>query len=183
MNSGVAITEHDGFQEPASWNSFGAGEYNILLDTHHYEVFADDQVAMSTADHIGTACAFGGEMRAVTGKWCICGEWTGALTDCARYLNGYGKGARYDGSLAGSTAVGSCAGFSSGSVSQFSDDQKSATRSYIEAQLDAFESAAGWIFWTWKTEQGAPGWDLGDLLANGLFPQPLTARNFPGQCG
>lgn len=33
----------------------------------------------------------------------------------------------------------------------------------------------GWIFWTWKTE-GAPEWDMQDLLANGIFPQPLTAR-------
>jgi len=181
-NSGVAITEHDAFQGPASWNSFGAGETNILLDTHHYEVFDNSQVAMSPSEHVSTACAFGGQMRAVTGKWCISGEWTGALTDCAKYLNGYGKGARYDGSLNGATAVGSCAGLSTGSVAQFSDDLKSATRSFIEAQLDAYESAAGWIFWTWKTEQGAPGWDLGDLLTNGLFPQPLTARNFPGQC-
>lgn len=130
---------------------------------------------MSASEHVSTACAFGGQMRA-SNKWCISGEWAGAYTDCAKYLNGYGKGARYDGSLAGSTDVGSCAGYSSGSVSQFSADQKSATRSFIEAQLDAFESAAGWIFWTWKTEQGAPGWDMGDLLANGLFPQPLTAR-------
>ena len=34
---------------------------------------------------------------------------------------------------------------------------------------------SGWIFWTWKT-QGAPEWDMKDLLANGIFPQPLTAR-------
>jgi len=171
--SGVAVTEHDAFQQPvSSWNSFGAGEYNIILDTHHYEVFDDTQVAMSPSEHVSTACSFGGDMRAVTGKWCIAGEWTGAMTDCAKYLNGYGKGAR----------AGNCDGLSTGSVSSFSNDLKSATRSYIEAQLDAFESASGWIFWTWKTE-GAPGWDLGDLLANGLFPQPLDARNFPGQCG
>jgi glucan 1,3-beta-glucosidase len=157
-DSGVAIAEHDAFQSPlSSWNSFGQGEYNIIFDTHHYEVFTNDLVAMSFSDHIGTACSFGSQMTAVSGKWAISGEWCGAMTDCARYLNGYGKGARYDGSLAGSTAVGSCAGLSSGSVSQLPDDQKSNMRTFIEAQLQSYESAAGWVFWTWKTEQGAPG--------------------------
>jgi glucan 1,3-beta-glucosidase len=157
-DSGVAIAEHDAFQSPLSnWNGFGQGEYNIILDTHHYEVFTNDQVAMGFGDHIGTACSFGGQMQAVTGKWAITGEWCGAMTDCARYLNGYGKGARYDGSLAGSTAVGSCAGFSSGSVAQLPDDQKANMRTYIEAQLQSYESVSGWVFWTWKTEQGAPG--------------------------
>ena len=33
----------------------------------------------------------------------------------------------------------------------------------------------GWIFWTWKNE-GAPEWHMKDLLAAGIFPQPLTAR-------
>lgn len=49
----------------------------------------------------------------------------------------------------------------------------------IEAQLDAYEQGAGWFFWTWKTE-GAPDWDMKDLLANGLFPQPLTSGR--GMC-
>jgi hypothetical protein len=35
-----------------------------------------------------------------------------------------------------------------------------------------YEKAGGWIFWTWKTE-GAPEWDMQDLLANGLFPSPV----------
>lgn len=29
------------------------------------------------------------------------------------------------------------------------------------------------IFWTWKTE-GAPEWDMQDLMANGLFPKPVN---------
>ena len=42
--------------------------------------------------------------------------------------------------------------------------------------MDAFEKAAGWIFWTWKTE-GAPEWDMQALLQNGVFPSPVTNRN------
>jgi len=180
-SSNVAITFHDAFQPISSWNSWGSGMWNLLLDTHHYEVFDVSQVAMSPATHISTACAFGGTMQG-SNHLIISGEWTGAMTDCAKYLNGFKKGARYDGSLSGGQAVGSCAGFATGSVAQLSQDQRTDMRKFIEAQLDAFESNAGWIFWTWKTE-GAPGWDLGDLLANGVFPSPVTSRDYPGQCG
>jgi glucan 1,3-beta-glucosidase len=96
-------------------------------------------------------------MTTVSGKWVIAGEWAAAMTDCARYLNGYGKGARYDGSFGGAAAVESCAGRSSGSVAQLPGDQKSNMRTFIEAQLQSYGDAAGWVFWTWKTEQGAPG--------------------------
>ncbi len=30
-------------------------------------------------------------------------------------------------------------------------------RKYIEAQLDAFEVAAGWFFWNWKCEDASNG--------------------------
>jgi glucan 1,3-beta-glucosidase len=173
-SSNVAITFHDAFQGVTSWNDWGSGMWNLLLDTHHYEIFDNGQVAMSVPTHISTACSFGSQM-ASNNKWTISGEWTGALTDCAKYLNGYGKGARYDGSLAGSTSVGSCNNLSTGSVSGLSDQQKEDMTKFVEAQLDAFESAAGWIFWTWRTE-GAPGWDLGDMLKNGVFPSPVTSR-------
>jgi glucan 1,3-beta-glucosidase len=173
-DTNVAISFHDAFIGVDKWNDFGSGMWNLLLDTHHYEIFDNNQVAMSLDQHIQTACAFGGTM-ASTNKWTISGEWTGAVTDCTKYLNGFGKGARFDGSLAGSTAVGSCAGKTSGSVASFSQGDKDDMTRFIEAQLDAFEKASGWIFWTWKTE-GAPGWDLGDLLSNGVFPNPVTSR-------
>jgi glucan 1,3-beta-glucosidase len=190
------VAFHDAFQPTTYWNSWGGGFPNLLQDTHHYEIFDNGQVAQS---HVTSACAFGGTMHGSI-KPIISGEWTGAFTDCAKYLNGYGKGARYDGSISGSPANGSCAGLATGSIAQLSAQQKVQTRQFIEAQLDAFESNAGWLFWTWRTE-GAPGWDLGDLLKNGVFPQPVTSRQCkfffglyslraianimvdPGQCG
>jgi aryl-phospho-beta-D-glucosidase BglC (GH1 family) len=38
------------------------------------------------------------------------GEWSAAETDCAPALNGYNKGARYDGTYPNSNFVGSCDG-------------------------------------------------------------------------
>jgi hypothetical protein len=173
-DSNVAVTFHDAFKGVDAWGDFGAGMWNLLLDTHHYEIFDNSQVAMSLQDHIRTACGFGGQM-ASTGKWTISGEWTGGITDCAKWLNGKGKGARYDGTLNGAPRVGSCDGKSTGTVAGLSSADKNNIGRFIEAQLDAYEKANGWIFWTWKTE-GAPEWDMQDLLKNGLFPQPLTAR-------
>lgn len=179
--SGVAVTFHDAFEGVTSWNNWGGGMWNLLLDTHHYEIFDNSAVKMSIDDHVKTACGFGDQM-ASTGKWTIAGEWTGALTDCAKWLNGKGKGARYDGSFEGSSYVGSCEGKSTGTVANLSQTDKDNIRRFIEAQLDGFEKASGWVFWTWKTE-GAPEWDMQQLLANGVFPKPVTSRKYPGQCG
>ena len=38
-NSHVAITFHDAFEGVNSWNSWGSGMWNLLEDTHHYEMF------------------------------------------------------------------------------------------------------------------------------------------------
>ena len=183
-NSGNIVTcIHDAFQDIQSyWNGFMTSGYqNVLLDTHQYQVFTDEEAAMSPSDHVSAACALGPKL-AGTDKDTIVGEWTGAQTDCAKWLNGYDKGARYDGSYSGSSKVGSCDGKYTGSVADLSDDDKNNIRHFIEAQLDAYEQHTGWIFWTWKTES-APEWHMQDLLANGLFPQPLTSRKYPGQCG
>ena len=118
-------------------------------------------------------------MLSSTDKWTVVGEWTGAQTDCAKWLNGLGVGARYDGtystSQGGSSQVGSCDGKFVGTVDGLSDDDKTNLRQLIEAQLDAYEAHTGWIFWTWKTES-APEWDMRNLTAAGVFPQPLTDR-------
>jgi len=177
----LALTVHDAFEGVGYWNSWGDGMWWTMLDTHHYEVFDVSQLQMSPTDHVSSACSFGGTMRGGN-KWTISGEWTGAQTDCAKWLNGLGKGARYDGTYENDTPIGSCAGKYQGSVAGLSSDDKKNIRQFIEAQLDAYESAAGWIFWTWKTES-APEWNMKGLLAHGLFPQPLTDRQYPGQCG
>ncbi|KAF2822444.1 glycoside hydrolase [Ophiobolus disseminans] len=180
-DSNVGVVIHDAFAGVTSWGGFGGGMKNLVLDTHHYEIFVAEQISQDIDGHISMACDFGKQM-ASTGKPTIAGEWTGGITDCAKWLNGKDKGARYDGTLQGSSKLGDCYGKSTGSVASLSSDDKSNIGRFIEAQLDAYEQAAGWVFWTWKTE-GAPEWDMQDLLANGLFPQPLNKRNYPNQCG
>ncbi|KAL4881268.1 glycoside hydrolase superfamily [Aspergillus karnatakaensis] len=177
----AALIMSDGFVPTESWNGFMTGE-DVVMDTHHYQVFEGGQNAWSIKQHIGAACQFGVQHLSTVDKPVIVGEWTGAFTDCTRYLNGRGVGIRYEGSLAAGAAVGDCTSKSEGSVSELTPEELVNTRRFIEAQLDSYEMGSGWVFWTWKTE-GAPGWDMEDLLVNGVFPQPLTDREFPNQCG
>ncbi|KAL4922716.1 glycoside hydrolase superfamily [Aspergillus aurantiobrunneus] len=177
----AALLFSDGFVQTESWNGFMNGE-NIIMDTHHYQVFEGGQNAWDIDQHVNTACQLGLQHLGTVDKPVIVGEWTGALTDCTKHLNGRGIGIRYAGTLSGSAAVGACGSKSEGSVADLTPDEITNTRRFIEAQLDAFELKNGWVFWTWKTE-GAPGWDMQDLLAHGVFPQPLTDRQFPNQCG
>lgn len=104
----------------------------------------------------------------------IAGEWSGAYTDCAKWLNGRGIGARYDGTFfkdgQGSSYIGDCARKSTGTVAGLSDVEKSNIKEFISTQINAYESAAGWIFWTWKNE-GAPEWSWRDLVEAGLAPK------------
>lgn len=79
------------------------------------------------------------------------GEWTGAQTDCAKWLNGRGIGARYDGTYQkdgqGSYYIGDCNRKYEGSVEGLSSEEKQNIKSFIGAQMAAYEKASGWIFW------------------------------------
>ncbi|KAK5110559.1 hypothetical protein LTR62_005751 [Meristemomyces frigidus] len=177
--SNVAVTFHDAFEGVNSWNNWGAGMWALLLDTHHYEVFDDGQLEMGIQDHLSSACAFG-ESMTQNNKWTIAGEWSGAMTDCAQWLNGRGVGARYDGTYnvngQGSSYIGSCDGKYSGQVSGLDAADYQNIKSFINAQISAFEKADGWIFWTWKNE-AAPEWHFKDLIAGGLVPQPFSSAS------
>lgn len=174
---------HDGFLQPDDWNGFMSGPNRfVMMDTHHYQVFDNGLLSMDINAHVNTVCRLGHDHLRKVDKWTIVGEWSGALTDCAKYLNGKGIGARYDGTYgSGGGKIGSCAGKRQGTVAGLPAEDKAHIRRFIEAQLDVFEKANGWLFWTWKTE-GAPEWDMQQLLAENVFPNPLTSRKFGRQC-
>ena len=185
VSEDVTLALHDGFQDITFWNGFmspGTGFWKVMMDNHHYEIFVDSLIVKNTDEHVQNVCQFAHEKLASMDKWTIVGEWTGAMTDCTKYLNGRGSGARYDGTYPGSSYIGSCDGYSQAEVSSLPDDTRDNIRRFIEAQLDAYETGAGWIFWTWTTE-GSPEWDMKRQLAADVFPNPVTSRKYPGQCG
>lgn len=180
------IVIHDAFQAFNYWDdqlTLEQGAYGVTVDHHHYQVFSPPELARSIDEHISVACDWG-KGAIGEGHWNVAGEWSAALTDCAKWLNGVGIGARYDGSFFkngdGSYYIGSCEG--NKEIDTWSDDRKADYRRYIEAQLDAFELKGGWIYWTYKTEN-LIDWDFQRLTFNQLFPQPLDERWYPNQCG
>ncbi|KAI5120782.1 hypothetical protein M0805_002409 [Coniferiporia weirii] len=182
--SNTLVLIHDAFQDLSYWDGFmvAPGHQGVALDTHIYQVFSDGDVALSQQDHIDTACAVADSGIADFDLWVIVGEWSPAITDCAKYLNGRGVGARYDGSFSGSTKVGSCTGFS-GSASTFSSSYKTFLRQFWEAQTISYEAGQGWIQWTWKTEAGTgEEWSYQVGLAYGWIPQNPTSREYPNIC-
>ncbi|PIL31368.1 hypothetical protein GSI_06067 [Ganoderma sinense ZZ0214-1] len=163
----------DGFQTPPAWQG-------VAMDTHIYQMFSQDEVSRTNAQHISAACAYASSLSSFD-LWVIVGEWTPAATDCAKYLNGRGVGARYDGTMAGADRVGSCSGLT-GSASGFSASYKTFLRQYWEAQTSTYEQGAGWIQWTWKAEN-ADEWSYQAGLKNGWIPQDPTQRQYPNICG
>ncbi|KAF2656925.1 glycoside hydrolase family 5 protein [Lophiostoma macrostomum CBS 122681] len=178
--SDTTVVLHDGFNTPSSWNNFltpsDNNAQNVAIDHHEYQIFSPGEVAMSPAQHAQTVCARIPNYNGAD-KWTFVGEWTGAMTDCAKYLNGFGVGARYDGTFngaGGSSYVGSCA--FANDLSKWTQAQKDQTRTYIETQMSAFEAKTqGWVWWNFKTES-APEWDAFKLIDAGIFPQPFSDR-------
>jgi glucan 1,3-beta-glucosidase len=169
----------DGFATPSSWNGFlsGQGTNGAIVDHHEYQVFTNALVALSPADHVKYVSTSAAQWGQGQDKFIIVGEWSAAMTDCAPALNGYGIGARYDGtysvrnadgSYSSSTAVGSCA--TKNFIDQWSAQMKIDTKNYISAQISVFEEKVqGWHFWNFKTEASAE-WDLFRLIDNGVWP-------------
>lgn len=176
---------HDAFQQGHYWDDFLTSTDNfwgVLLDHHHYRIFENGELQSSIDQHVQAACNWGFD-TITEAHWTVCGEFSAALTDCAKWLNGVGYGARYDGTFfkeqETSSFIGSCQSIDD--INSWSDEKKENTRKFVEAQLDAFEMRNGWIIWTYKTESSIE-WDVQRLVYNGLFPQPITDRKYPGQC-
>ncbi|KAH8110603.1 exo-beta-1,3-glucanase [Phellopilus nigrolimitatus] len=177
QQSNTLVLIHDAFQSLSYWNGFmtAPDHQGVALDTHIYQVFSNSDVAQSQQDHINSACGQAGGLGSVR-------SWSPAMTDCAKYLNGRGVGARYDGSYPGSSYVGSCTGMS-GPASSFSASYKTFLGKFWEAQVVSYESGAGWIQWLWKAEDGtADEWSYQAGLSNGWIPSNPTTRMYSNIC-
>ncbi|CCD26262.1 glucan exo-1,3-beta-glucosidase NDAI_0H00880 [Naumovozyma dairenensis CBS 421] len=151
----------------------------IMVDHHHYEVFTDSQLAETQYERLLNIINYGNSINEeLSYHGAIIGEWSGAITDCATWLNGVDIGARYDGSYYNTTyftstspPIGNCT--SQNDISTWTEDYRIKVRQFIEAQLATYSTkTSGWIFWNWKTEN-APEWDYLKLKSADLFPTPF----------
>lgn len=146
--SDTTVILHDGFIRPNEWNGFltpsDNNAQNVALDHHEYQIFTPDLIQLKPSQHAHKVCDLA-DAYSGADKWTFVGEWTGAMTDCAKYLNGLGRGARYDGTFGGVAYQGDCA--FANDVGKWSQTNKDDTRKYIETQISAFEARTqGWIF-------------------------------------
>ncbi|PWN45968.1 putative EXG1-exo-beta-1,3-glucanase, major isoform [Ceraceosorus guamensis] len=170
-----SISIHDGFQPLSAWQGqFQPPQYEqVVLDTHIYTMFDVGKIAQTQEERLRGLC----QNRALIGQsqpnlWTIVGEWTAAFTDCAKYLNGRGIGARYDGSFPGSTRRGACDASKSGNGNGFSSQYKANLKRMFDTQRSVYETGSGWIMWTWKA--AAADWSYKRLLELGVITYNLN---------
>lgn len=187
---------HDTFSTFHDWDKdFVSGRfYDCIMDSHHYEVFDETLLKQSVDCHIKNVCEIGERAGSYVRKNTplVFGEFSAALTDCAIHckiivitaVNGYKVGNRMDGTYPEDLGYRNeeCAE-SHTPIAEWTKERKDNVRRFIEAQLDAYDIANGWMFWTAKTEPVAgsdSSWDMGQLVEHGVFPQPFNERKFNG---
>ncbi|TEB33365.1 glycoside hydrolase family 5 protein [Coprinellus micaceus] len=157
--------------------------HDVLMDFHEYQIFGDDQLDRSVDEHVEFACGYTQTLPnfAAGNIWTVVGEWSNAITDCARWLNGRNVGARWDNTYSDTGRYhGSCDGYT-GSFGNFSDSYRQTLRRYFEVQIEIGERVQGWVFWTWKAEE-ADEWSYQRGLEGGWIPRDPTDRMYPNIC-
>lgn len=192
----------DGFMGLDNWQGKLQNIDNLLLDVHQYVIFNTDQIALNHSDKLNFACGgwtaqtLRSEDTSTGFGPTMCGEWSQADTDCAKYLNNVGVGSRWEGTLNMASTPG---GSDDGSVlsptcptdnnprcscdnanadpSTYSDAYKQWLLQFAEAQMHSFEKGWGWFYWTWQTES-ATQWSYKAGLAAGIMPQKAYDRSY-----
>ncbi|KAL1749025.1 glycoside hydrolase family 5 protein [Schizophyllum fasciatum] len=172
---------HDVFNETSFWADYWADKPHgsAMFDTHFYQVFVIDQLKWSFKEHIEHVCERSENVTA-TAIPTVIGEWSLALTDCAKYLNGYLVGARWDGTYPDTHRMGSCDKWS-GTGADFSDKYKEQLRAFRDAQASTWLKGQGYFFWTWKAEAAAE-WSYQDGLKYGWIPKDPNEFKYPDIC-
>lgn len=168
---------HDAFLPPAFWNNQLVEPVykDTVLDHHRYECFHPTRLRETVDGHITSIDMITKQFLSVP-RVQVIGEWSAAMTDCAKWLNGVGRGTRLDNTFEGDGFIKECR--FSNDYTKMTEQDRIDTRRIVEAQLDIYNQTNGFFFWTWKTEN-AIEWSMSLLAEQGLFPIPLTDRKFP----
>ena len=93
---------------------------------------------MNSTQHLDYSCTniASSEAAAAASLWLVTGEWSLATTDCATWLNGFQKGARWDGTLnPQQPAIGTCTGNAGNNVNEFTPEYIQWLRVFAETQV------------------------------------------------
>lgn len=147
VDKNVAIVIHDGFRLK-EWKDFMTDLKfeNVILDTHFYQCFAEEQKHFDMASHLHMAAVQRvEEIKEMSNYFpIIVGEWS--------------LGIEPDYTLKDMNEVQLDAAF----------------RAYAAAQLLSYEMAEGWFFWSYKVEnEETQTWDYKRCLENNWFASNL----------
>ncbi|KAJ2758557.1 hypothetical protein IWQ57_006795, partial [Coemansia nantahalensis] len=176
---------HDTFLGPNDWGQLVSANWtDALMDTHIYQMFDNYIITLSESAHIDMVATMAENVTRFdrTSIGVVVGEFSAATHDCTRYINGFGRGSRWDGSLEGvghplcPLATCTCTGDYGGDYTQFSASYRAFLSRYVDAQLGIYDELAGWFYWNFRTES-APEWDYLLGVQQGWFPKfPRTAE-------
>ncbi|CAE6499176.1 unnamed protein product [Rhizoctonia solani] len=188
--NGPWISVHDGFDPLDRWADFMPGGDRIMLDTHPYYSFGDQDTSSPTTQTrkpcTSRARAFNESMAAF--GMTISGEFSNAFNDCGFFLNGVKLGARYDGTFrfynGPNAGAGSCVKWMDQRL--WSTAEKEAIKQFALSSFDAYQH---YFFWTWKIGESttwgnivaSPLWSYKHGLENGWMPK--DPREAIGACG
>ncbi|KAI8322745.1 glycoside hydrolase, partial [Martensiomyces pterosporus] len=176
----VAFMVHDTFLGPNDWTSLVSPNWtNALMDTHIYQMFDNYMVTLNESAHISMVAEMAQNVTLFSKNniGVVVGEFSAATHDCTKYINGLGRGSRWEGTLEGVQTPlcplhkCSCTGDYGSNVTEFSDHYKGFLRRYVDAQLAIYDrELSGWFFWNFRTE-GAPEWDYLLGVDQGWIPR------------
>ena len=174
-NQDLMIVMHDAFQGANAWTSLPAqlGSNGLFaVDSHLYQCFVASDSTLTQQQHIQEACGWGPNLQSANAALpSFVGEWSPVTNICVNP----------DGSTtAGTSCSTSGCQCQSADFDSWNPQMVEQVRKYVEAQLDTFEkSTSGYFMWTLK---GPGGWGFQNGIQKGLIPNPVTTRQYPGQC-
>ncbi|KAG9044880.1 hypothetical protein FS837_007377 [Tulasnella sp. UAMH 9824] len=189
--NGPYLSIHDGFQNLANWADFMPGKDRFALDTHPYMCFTGVDTT-PLAQQIRKPCrSWAAETNTSWSEFGVttAGEWSLAINDCGRWINGVGAGTRYEGTLNGYS--GTTGGDGPQGCLAWNDWEKwdDTTKANLkEVALSSMDALQNWFFWTWKIGASSisgkvesPFWSYSLGLENGWIP--TDPREAAGVCG
>lgn len=158
----------EGAPDPNDWFLH---DNRVAVDYHWYDISVTNLTsAQPVSENVPEVCVHAPIWYSHDPRHHFVGEFSGTRSECERILSQF------------SEDVSGCEGVLDINSNYWSPEYRNDTRRFIEAQLDAFEhSGAGWVFWTYKTEERI-SIDMGLMIEYDMFPQPFDDRWFPNQC-
>ncbi|WWC67848.1 uncharacterized protein I206_101765 [Kwoniella pini CBS 10737] len=181
LDNRITVALDQAYQGLEIWENFMIDPdfWDVAMDTHIYSMFDVNLLSMGYNANLNWYCSQVDYLKQSNNiHWTIVGEFTPANTDCAFWLNGRGRGARYDNTLNTSAPLqfpGDCSAKTGSDPSKFSAEYVEYLARSFEVQSWVYEQASGYVVWCWKTEQAAD-WSMQTGITYGWIPNPITAK-------